>query len=76
MIKGDVTCGGCGSRFQRRAWAELSIAERIEAVEVSRVVLNWPADFCVEVRRCPRCGREIAALRCMRALGDETLEGG
>jgi hypothetical protein len=72
MVKRDVTCAGCGARFDGHAWAELSIADRIEPAELRRIMLGWPENFCIEVRRCPGCGREIPVRRYVRARNDET----
>lgn len=58
-----ATCAGCGVSFDDAAWATLALAERIEARDVRRLLLEWPDDLCVEVRRCPRCGRLMASKR-------------
>jgi hypothetical protein len=58
-----VTCGACGALYEPAAWARLALARRIEAHEVSRMLVRWSEEFCVEVRSCRSCGREIATKR-------------
>ena len=58
-----VTCGACGSRFDRGAWDLLVLVARLEPDEVRRVMLGWPDDLCIEVRRCRCCSRDIPAKR-------------
>ena len=56
-------CSGCARSYGEPAWVVLSLARRIEEEEVRRLLCNWPAGLCVEVRRCSGCGRTIAAKR-------------
>lgn len=58
-----VKCHRCGARFDRKAWATLALVERIPPPEVGRVLLDWPSDHAIEVRRCRRCAREVPAVR-------------
>jgi hypothetical protein len=58
-----VTCSGCGALFDRQAWVLLVLVERIGPANVRRILLRWPDEFCIEVRRCGRCARQIAAKR-------------
>ena len=58
-----VRCVGCGTRLDDEAWSTLPLAERVDPSEVSRLVRDWPAQICIEVRRCPQCRRTIAAKR-------------
>jgi hypothetical protein len=60
---GPVTCSACGSLFDRHAWVLLVLVERIEPAKVRRMLLRWPDEFCIEVRRCGCCARQIAAKR-------------
>jgi hypothetical protein len=59
----SVTCNACRARFDRSAWASLALVRRIEPVEVRRLMRDWPLELCIEIRRCPRCAREIPAKR-------------
>ena len=54
----DVACA-CGASFNREAWLSLVVVACIEPVDVSRSVINWPQNVCIEVRRCRRCARSI-----------------
>jgi hypothetical protein len=58
-----ATCKACGARFGRQSWLSLAFVERIEPEEVTRLLRDWPPQFCIEVRRCRSCDREIAAKR-------------
>jgi hypothetical protein len=58
-----LACRACESVYDERAWQELALVERIEPDAVRRFVSIWPAGVCVEVRRCSRCGKSIAAKR-------------
>ena len=56
-------CSGCGEAYGESAWRGLALAERIEPEQVRRLLSNWPAGLCVEVRRCGACGKTVAAKR-------------
>jgi hypothetical protein len=56
-----VTCGACGLLFERPAWVLLVLVERIEPPKLRRMLLHWPDELCIEVRRCCRCAQQIAA---------------
>ena len=56
-------CVTCGSVYAETEWQSLRVAQRIAADEVRHIVLDWPAELCVEVRLCGRCGRAMAAKR-------------
>jgi hypothetical protein len=58
-----VTCHACGARFDRKAWSMLALVERIEPNEVKRMLVDWPNEHCIEIRRCRRCAREVPAKR-------------
>jgi hypothetical protein len=64
-----VTCHRCGTRFDSNAWSSLTLVDRLGPVEVRRMLLDWPDEFCIEIRRCRRCAREIPAVR-----GSPTVE--
>jgi hypothetical protein len=51
---GPVTCSACGLLFDGQAWALLVLVERMESAKVRRMLLRWPDEFCIEVRRCSR----------------------
>jgi hypothetical protein len=59
----QVTCHACGARFDRKAWSMLALVERIEPNEVRRMLVDWPNEHCIEIRRCRRCAREVPAKR-------------
>jgi hypothetical protein len=63
---GVITCGACGSRYERAAWASLPLAGRVPPEEVRRVLVDWSDEFCIEVRSCRRCGKQIASKRRVR----------
>jgi hypothetical protein len=56
-------CSRCGASYAEGEWASLEVSERIAPNDVRRIVRDWPDELCVEVRRCGRCGRAIAAKR-------------
>jgi hypothetical protein len=58
-----VICGACGQRFDQRAWGLLVLVERMEPAKVRVMVLRWPDEFSIEIRRCGRCAQQIAAKR-------------
>jgi hypothetical protein len=60
---GPVKCSACGSLFDRQAWVLLVLVERIDPAKVRRMLLHWPDELCIEVRRCGGCARQIAAKR-------------
>ena len=56
-----VMCRACGACFDHESWPMLVLVERIEPDEVKRMLVDWPSEHCIEVRRCRRCAREVAA---------------
>jgi hypothetical protein len=58
-----LTCSACGQTHAEATWRGLPLRERIEAMDVRRLVSGWPDGLCVEVRGCSRCGKSIAAKR-------------
>jgi hypothetical protein len=58
-----VACNGCGTIYGEAGWRSLPLSERITPPAVRRLVSHWPEGFLIEVRRCSRCGRSIAAKR-------------
>jgi hypothetical protein len=47
-------------------WAGLPVTERVAPSQVRCIVRDWPETMCIEVRRCRRCGRAIAAKQLAR----------
>jgi ribosomal protein S27AE len=56
-------CGACGADHDLASWRALSLAGRVEASEVRRLVRDWPEAVFIEVRRCTRCGHGVAGKR-------------
>jgi hypothetical protein len=52
-------CTRCGIVFDRTQWDDLTLVERIGADTLQRMVLNWPRNAFVEIRRCT-CGHPMA----------------
>jgi hypothetical protein len=55
-----MACGRCGDRYDRAAWQQLAFVSKLDPLEISRVIRHWPANACIEVRRCVRCANELA----------------
>jgi hypothetical protein len=64
-----VACGRCGSRYDRAAWLQLAFVSKIQPLEIVRVIRHWPADACIEVRRCLRCENELARREAVLDVG-------
>jgi hypothetical protein len=60
-------CARCGTVFDRAEWDGLALVERIGAETLQRMVLHWPRNAVVEVRRCP-CGHAIAGTDVQRRV--------
>jgi hypothetical protein len=45
--------------FDRAQWDALALVDRLGADALQRMVLNWPRDAFVEIRRCT-CGHTMA----------------
>lgn len=54
-------CPHCQAVYREAEWSRLEICERVPPEEVGRLVRGWPEAWCIEVRRCARCGRTVAA---------------
>jgi hypothetical protein len=68
---------GCRTRFDEQAWGSLRLAERIDAEQVARLVLNWPRTECIEVRNCGSCEKPISVRRAstrLEAGGDQVRD--
>jgi len=63
---GTVRCTRCRAAYDEGAWDALRLVERVDAHEIARTVLGWPADERVEVRECARCAKGISARRPVR----------
>jgi len=55
-----IQCAGCRAFVPEHQWLALEIAETIGAAEVSRLLLGWSKDECIEVRRC---GHQVTGRR-------------
>lgn len=66
------TCPHCQAIYPEAEWSRLEMSERIAPEEVRRLVRGWPEASCIEVRRCGRCGRHIAA---KKAFGPAAAAG-
>ena len=58
-------CSACGVAYLDDAWARLVLSQRLEPLELRRLVRDWPEDYCIEVRSCGRCAAPIA-VKCPR----------
>jgi hypothetical protein len=56
-------CSACRLEYDEDAWVKLAVERLIEPGELGRLVLNWPVDTRVEVRRCHRCGGLVSLKR-------------
>lgn len=56
-------CPHCQAIYPEEEWSRLEMSERIAPEDVQRLVRGWPEALCIEVRRCGRCGRNVAAKR-------------
>jgi len=56
-----VRCTACGASFDENTWQALDLAVRIASEEVSRFLLGWSSEECIEVRSCSACEKRIAA---------------
>jgi hypothetical protein len=55
----QASCARCGAVFDRAQWDALAVVDRLGADTLQRMVLNWPRDAFVEIRRCT-CGHTMA----------------
>src|SRR5580698_4190829 len=55
-----LRCNRCGLEYDEDAWADLAPERFIEASELGRLFMNWPAGTRIEVRRCHRCGALVS----------------
>jgi hypothetical protein len=53
----------------------LVLVERMESAKVRSMLLCWSDEFCIEVRRCGGCARQIAAKRNAPAEQVLTMQG-
>jgi hypothetical protein len=58
-----IRCARCRASYDDSAWETLRLVERVDAREIARSVLKWPADERVEVRECAHCGKAVSARR-------------
>lgn len=59
----SARCGGCGSRYDRPAFARLEAVVSLDAPRLIAHVTRWPEGLVVDVRRCAQCRTPIAHLR-------------
>jgi hypothetical protein len=48
-------CHACGLAYADDAWEGLVLFQRLEPLELRRLVRDWPEDARIEVRSCRRC---------------------
>jgi hypothetical protein len=53
-------CGSCNREHSADAWGRLALVERMDPGRVSTIVVGWPSNLVIEVRRCDTCGASIA----------------
>jgi hypothetical protein len=54
-----MQCRECAELGSDEAWRELPLVRVMRAAELVPIVTRW-TNRAIEVRACPRCGREIA----------------
>ncbi len=57
-----VDCTRCGRSHDEDDWERLERLEVLSPRAVGELLLHWPSDVCIEVRRCA-CGRHLAVRR-------------
>jgi hypothetical protein len=63
-------CARCRRAYSPTEWLGLELAEVLDSHCVRGIFSDWPAGDSIEVRRCTRCGAEIArAARSTRDRG-------
>ncbi len=60
MKPASLICGRCRSTYDSSAWTDLEILDVLDSDCVRRGLADWPPGLSIEVRRCARCGEEIA----------------
>jgi hypothetical protein len=60
-------CARCGAVFERAEWDALALVDRLGRDKLQRMVLNWPRDAVVEIRRCT-CGHTMARIDVQRRV--------
>ena len=56
----DFSCGKCGRVHPSCGWGELELIERMHLERLREIVVAWPAEMAIEIRRCNGCGGSIA----------------
>jgi hypothetical protein len=55
-----IACGQCRLTYRSTALRKLELVEVLDSNCVRQVLSDWPSGHSIEVRRCKRCGGEIA----------------
>ena len=58
--EGPVQCGGCGRSYEPGSWLGLPLVGTLTGEAIAAHVVKWPRGVRIEIRRCARCGRNIA----------------
>jgi len=53
-------CGQCLVTYYSSEWPDLELVEVLDSSCVRQLLSDWPPGISIEVRRCKRCGGEIA----------------
>lgn len=67
MNAASFACGRCRSIYASSAWPGLELVDVLDTDCVRKSLSDWPPGLSIEVRRCARCGEEIA-----RTVGAES----
>jgi ribosomal protein S27AE len=55
-----IACGRCRVTYGSPEWLALELVEVLDSNCVCQVLSDWPSGLSIEVRRCRRCGGELA----------------
>ncbi len=55
-----IACGRCRVTYRSTEFVGLELVEVLDSHCVRQVLSDWPSGHSIEVRRCKRCGEEIA----------------
>jgi hypothetical protein len=69
-----IICGRCRLAYSSTEWLGLELVEVLDSRCVRQFLSDWPAGDSIEVRRCGRCGGEMARaghrVRADEGIGD------
>jgi hypothetical protein len=55
-----IACGRCCLTYRSTELPALELVEVLDSNSVRQVLSDWPSGLSIEIRRCKRCGGEIA----------------